>query len=89
MASSFISQHHVMEIYDELHVPSHQPSSINRTWYLGYRRQGFQSNQTETLDSNFATNSLSLQHSVVNLRHFKLWFLLDQIIEIWNIKGLY
>ena len=89
MASSNISQHHVMEIYDELHVPSHQPSSINRTWYLGYRRQGFQSNQTETLDSNFATNSLSLQHSVENLRHFKLWFLLDQIIEVWNIKGLY
>ena len=89
MASSFISKHHVMEIYYELHVPSHQPSSINRTWYLGYRRQGFQSNQTETLDSNFATNSLSLQHSVVNLRHFKLWFLLDQIIEVWNIKGLH
>ena len=42
----------------------------------------------------FATNSdflitISLEPNVVDLRYFKLWILLDQIIWVWNIiKGL-
>ena len=41
----------------------------------------------------FATNSdflitISLEQNVANLRYFKLWILLDQIIWVWNIKGL-
>ena len=41
----------------------------------------------------FATNSnfpivITLQPNVVDLRYFKLWILLDQIIQVWNIKGL-
>ena len=41
----------------------------------------------------FATNSdflitISLEPNVADLRYFKLWILLDQIIWIWNIKGL-
>ena len=41
----------------------------------------------------FATNSdflitISLQPNVVDLRYFKLWILLNQIIRVWNIKGL-
>ena len=30
--------------------------------------------------------SLFLQPSVVDLRYFKLWILLDQIVKVWNIK---
>ncbi len=41
----------------------------------------------------FATNSdflitISLKPNVVDLRYFKLWILLNQIIRVWNIKGL-
>ena len=41
----------------------------------------------------FATNSdflitISLEPNVVDLNYFKLWILLDQIIWVWNIKGL-
>ena len=41
----------------------------------------------------FATNSdfiinISLEPNVADLRYFKLWILLDQIIWVWNIKGL-
>ena len=41
----------------------------------------------------FATNSdflitISLEPNDVDLRYFKLWILLDQIIWVWNIKGL-
>ena len=40
-----------------------------------------------------ATNSdflitISLEPNVADLRYFKLWILLDQIIWVWNIKGL-
>ena len=31
----------------------------------------------------------SLQPTVVDLRYFKLWTILDQIIEVWNFKGLH
>ena len=31
---------------------------------------------------------LSLQFNVVDLRYFKLWILMDEIIKVWNIKGL-
>ena len=42
----------------------------------------------------FATNSdilipLSLQPNVVNFWHFKLLIVLDQIMIVWNIKGLH
>ena len=42
----------------------------------------------------FATKSdslilISLQPYVVDFRHFKLWILLDQIILVWNSKGLH
>ena len=41
----------------------------------------------------FATNSdflitISLEPNFADLRYFKPWFLLDQIIWVWNIKGL-
>jgi len=41
----------------------------------------------------FATNSdflitISLEPNVADLIYFKLWILLDQIIWVWNIKGL-
>ena len=41
----------------------------------------------------FATNSdflitISLKPNVVDLRYFKLWIFLNQIIRVWNIKGL-
>ena len=41
----------------------------------------------------FATNSdflftISLEPNVADLRYFKLWILLDQVIWVWNIKGL-
>ena len=41
----------------------------------------------------FDTNSdfiitLSLEPNVADLRYFKIWILLNQIIWIWNIKGL-
>ena len=41
----------------------------------------------------FATNSdflitITLEPNVADLRYFKLWILLDQIIWVWNIKGL-
>ena len=41
----------------------------------------------------FATNSdflvtVSLEPNVADLRYFKPWILLDQIIWVWNIKGL-
>ena len=41
----------------------------------------------------FATNSdflisISLEPNVADLRYFKLWILLDQIIWVWNIKDL-
>ena len=41
----------------------------------------------------FATNSdflitISLEPNVTDLRYFKLWILLNQIIRVWNIKGL-
>ena len=41
----------------------------------------------------FVTNSdflitISLEPNVADLRYFKLWILLDQIIWVWNIKGL-
>ena len=32
--------------------------------------------------------TISLEPNVVDLRYFKLWILLDQIIWVWNIKGL-
>jgi len=31
---------------------------------------------------------MSLEPNVADLRYFKLWILLDQIIWVWNIKGL-
>ena len=42
---------------------------------------------------SLATNSdflitISLDPNVADLRYFKLWILLDQIIWFWNIKGL-
>ena len=42
----------------------------------------------------FVTNSsflipISLQHNVVDLRYFKRWILLDEKIQVWNIKGLH
>ena len=41
----------------------------------------------------FAKNSdfqltISLEPNVADLRYFKLWILLNQIIWVWNIKGL-
>ena len=38
----------------------------------------------------FVTNSdfLWLQSNVIELRYFKLWILLDEIILVWNIKGV-
>ena len=41
----------------------------------------------------FATNSdflitISLEPNVTDLRYFKLWILWNQIIRVWNIKGL-
>ena len=41
----------------------------------------------------FATNSdflitISLEPNVTDLRYFKLWIMLNQIIRVWNIKGL-
>ena len=30
---------------------------------------------------------LTLQPNVVDLRYFKLWIMLNQIIQVWNIKG--
>ena len=41
----------------------------------------------------FVTNSaflnpISLEPNVVDLRYFKLWILLIQIIRVWNIEGL-
>jgi len=41
----------------------------------------------------FATTSDFLipkyfQPNIVDLRYFKLWIMLDQIIQVWNIKGL-
>ena len=41
----------------------------------------------------FDTNSdflitISLEPNLADLRYFKLWILLDQIIWVWNIKGL-
>ena len=41
----------------------------------------------------FATNSeflitISLEPKIVDLRYFKLWILLNQIIWVWNVKGL-
>ena len=41
----------------------------------------------------FVTNSdflitMSFEPNVSDLRYFKLWILLDQIIWVWNIKGL-
>ena len=41
----------------------------------------------------FVTNSdfiitKSLEPNVTDLRYFKLWILLNQIIGVWNIKGL-
>ena len=41
----------------------------------------------------FATNSdflitISLEPNAADLRYLKLWILLDQIIWVWNIKGL-
>ena len=32
--------------------------------------------------------TISLEPNVADLRFFKLWILLDQIIWVWNIKGL-
>ena len=32
---------------------------------------------------------LSLQPDDVDLGYFKLWILLDQIIQVWNIKSLH
>ena len=32
--------------------------------------------------------TLSLEPNVADLRYFKLWILLNQIIWVWNIKGL-
>ena len=32
--------------------------------------------------------TMSLEPNVADLRYFKLWILLDQIIWVWNIKGL-
>ena len=42
----------------------------------------------------FATNSdflilISYEPNVIDLRYFKLWILLDQVILVWNIKGLH
>ena len=42
----------------------------------------------------FVTNSdflipISLQPNVVDLRYFKLWNILKQIIWVWHIKGLH
>ena len=42
----------------------------------------------------FGTNSdflipVSLQPGVVDRRYFKQWVMLDQIIEVWYIKGLH
>jgi len=41
----------------------------------------------------FATKSdfmitISLETNFIDLRYFKLWILLNQIIRVWNIKGL-
>ena len=30
-----------------------------------------------------------MEPNVVDLRYFKLWFLLNQILHVWNIKGLH
>ena len=32
---------------------------------------------------------VSLQPNVGDLRYFKLWIVLDQIIQVWNIKGFH
>ena len=42
----------------------------------------------------FVTNSdfvilISLHSNVGNFRYFKLWIILDQIMLVWNIKGLH
>ena len=42
----------------------------------------------------FVTNyyfliSISLQSNAVDLRYYILWFLLDERIKVWNIKGLH
>ena len=44
-------------------------------------------------ENSFATNSdflitISLEPNVTDLRYFKLWILWNQIIRVWNIKGL-
>ena len=31
---------------------------------------------------------MSLQPHVVNLWYFKIWVMLGQVVEVWNIKGL-
>jgi len=40
-----------------------------------------------TTNSNFQI-PLSFNSDIVYLRYFKIWILLDQIVKVWNIKGL-
>ena len=36
----------------------------------------------------FSNSNTSMKPNLVDLRYFKLWILLNQIIWVWNIKGL-
>ena len=38
--------------------------------------------------NEFLPQTISLEPNVADLRYFKLWILLDQIIWVWNIKDL-
>ena len=37
----------------------------------------------------FISITISLQPNVAELRYFKLWIVLDQMIQVWNIKGFH
>ena len=52
----------------------------------------FNENKRKIKKKAFARNSdfltpVSLQPHVVDLWKFKRWILLDQIVQVWNIKG--
>ena len=51
-------------------------------------RHFIKNKKIESLTNSDFLIPLSLQPNVVDPRYFKLWIMMDQIIKVWNIKGL-
>ena len=57
-------------------------------WTILFSSSWFAIGHVEVTNSDFLI-PISLQHNVADLKYFKLWILLDQLIYIRNNKGLH